>query len=289
MKTALRVSRSRLLAHVMIAPAPSASSSTRARRSAWCPAWNGCAVRSSRSSTTTPWWCSTLSQWSSWWPPSRSGRACSPRTSCRAGCAGFRMTGGATRAGPRHGGAGRRARDLDHRHRRSLPAGALRDRQPVELPGPRPAGRAGLRHDTAGGAGHDGAPADPAGRRLRAGRAGRGRTGGRGRAPGGRRRSGAPAAVRADQDRGGAPEPRQPGRGVRRPAARRADLLPQAGLGAGRPRRRRGPARRVPVPELRGRGRHRDRPLVPGHHPGAGRGLHRGLHDRERLRPARLP
>ncbi len=54
----------------------------------------------------------------------------------------------------------------------------------------------------------------------------------RGRPPGGRGRGGAPAAGGADQDRGGAPEPPQPGSGVRRQAARRAHLFPQAGLRA---------------------------------------------------------
>ena len=67
------------------------------------------------------------------------------------------------------------------------------------------------------------------------------------------------------------------------------DLLPQARLGAGRARRRRGQAGQLPVPQLRGRGRDRDRPDLPGRAAVAGRGLHRRVHHRQRLRAARLP
>ena len=90
-----------LLAHVptIMLPREDRLDSTRARRSAWSPGWNGCAPRSSRCSTTTRSWSSTRTgspRWSSLSPPTTPGPACSPPMSFRAVCAGSPMTGGAT-------------------------------------------------------------------------------------------------------------------------------------------------------------------------------------------------
>ena len=124
---------------------------------------------------------------------------------------------------------------------------------------------------------------------MRAG-APRGRgAGGRGRPPGGGRGRRAPAPRGAQQDRGGSSQPPQPGHRVRRHAAAGPHLLPQAHVGARRPRRRRGQAGGLPVPQLRGRGRDRDRAHLPRRATVAGRRLHRRVHHRQRLRAARLP
>src|SRR5215468_659404 len=131
-------------------------------------------------------------------------------------------------------------------------------------------------------------PENPAGRRRGPGPPGGRRPGRRRRAPGGGGRGRAPAAGRADQDRGGAPQPPQPGGRVRRDAAPRPDVLPQADVRAGRSRRRGGPPGELQVPQLRGRGGHRDRPHLPRGAGRAGGGVHRRVHDRQRLRAARL-
>ena len=112
---------------------------------------------------------------------------------------------------------------------------------------------------------------------------------GRGRPAGGRGRRRAPASRGAQQDRGRPSQPPQPGHRVWRHAAPGPDLLPQAHLGARRPRRRRGQAGGLPVPQLRGRGRDRDRAHLPRRATVAGRRLHRRVHHRQRLRAARLP
>ena len=74
----------------------------------------------------------------------RGRRARGPGRAVHLGRAAARHVPGAVRlarrpgAGPRGGRARRAARDLDHRDRRPVPAAALRDRQPVDLPRPRP-------------------------------------------------------------------------------------------------------------------------------------------------------
>src|SRR6266516_4067523 len=157
--------------------------------------------------------------------------------------------------------------------------------------GPRPGRRAGPARcpETSREAADAGVPPDPARWLERAGAPGGSGPGGRGRPPGARERRRAPAARGAQQDRGCSSQPPQPGRRVRRHAPPGADLLPQAGLGARRPRRRGSQAGQLQVPQLRGRGRDRDRARLPGGAAVGGRGLHRRVHHRERLRAARLP
>ena len=87
----------------------------------------------------------------------------------------------------------------------------------------------------------------------------------------------------------GAPELREPDRGVHDAPARGADVLPQADHRAEQPQGCGGAARGLQVAELRGRDRHRDRPDRPQRLARRGRRLHRGLHSRQRLRAARLP
>ena len=67
----------------------------------------------------------------------------------------------------------------------------------------------------------------------------------------------------------------QPRRGVPDRADARPDVLPQADLGAQHPPGRRRAPRGLQVAELRGRGRHRDRPHLPQHLAGRGGRLHR--------------
>ena len=109
------------------------------------------------------------------------------------------------------------------------------------------------------------------------------------RAAGGRRRRRPPPARRADEDHLRPPELRQPGRRVHDEAAGGADVLPQADHRAQRARRRRGPSGAVPVAQLRGRDRHRHRPTCRNVAPADVGAVHRRLHGRQRLRPARLP
>jgi 3,4-dihydroxyphenylacetate 2,3-dioxygenase len=71
------------------------------------------------------------------------------------------------------------------------------------------------------------------------------------------------------------------GAGVPDPAAVGADLLPEADVVPERAPGGRGPPRTVQMAELRGRDRDRDRPDLPERVAGAGRRLHRRLHDRE--------
>lgn len=102
------------------------------------------------------------------------------------------------------------------------------------------------------------------------------RAGGRGRQGDRCGRSDPPASRPAEQDHRSAPELPQPGRGLLDSAAGHTHVLPQAHDGAERPQRRRGAARAVPLAQLRGRDRHRDRPHRPQHLARRGAGAHPG-------------
>ena len=93
----------------------------------------------------------------------------------------------------------------------------------------------------------------------------------------------------AVQDHLRAPQLQEPGGRVHGDAAGDADLLPEARERALRAPRPGGAARALPLAQLRGRDRHRHRPALPQHRPRGGGRVHRRLHHRERLWPARLP